>query len=211
MFDTTTIGLFVLASILLAITPGPDMIYIATRSIAQGKNTGLVSVLGVNTGILIHTFAAALGLSALIAASAVAFSIVKYAGAGYLIYLGIQTFLSKSDRLEIGSTARAKLSQVFYQGLLVNLFNPKIILFFLAFLPQFVDSSQGNVKLQLLFLGILFVAVTIPISIGVGLAGGQLGIWLRAKKGVQQATKWVTGSIYIALGLTTAMTGSREA
>lgn len=211
MFDTTTIGLFALASILLAITPGPDMIYIATRSIAQGKNAGVVSVLGVNTGILIHTFAAALGLSALIAASAVAFSMVKYAGAGYLIYLGIQTFLTKSDKLEIRSTTRAKLSQVFYQGLLVNLFNPKIILFFLAFLPQFVDSSQGSVKLQLLLLGILFVVVTIPINIGVGLAGGQVGVWLKARQGLQKATKWVTGSIYIALGLTTAMTSSRKA
>ena len=211
MFDLTTIGLFALASILLAITPGPDMIYIATRSIAQGRDAGVVSALGVHTGVLIHTFAAALGLSALIAASAVAFSIVKYAGAGYLIYLGIQTFLGKSATLEIKSTARAKLSEVFYQGLLVNLLNPKVILFFLAFLPQFVDPSQGNVKLQLLTLGILFIVFVLPIDMGVGLAGGQFGIWLRAKQGIQQATKWVTGSIYIALGLTTAMTGSRKA
>lgn len=187
------------------------MIYIATRSIAQGRSAGVVSVLGVHTGALIHTFAAALGLSALIAASAVAFSIVKYAGAGYLIYLGIQTFLSKSQMLEIKSTARAKLSQVFYQGLLVNLLNPKVILFFLAFLPQFVDPSQGNVKLQLLTLGILFIVFVLPIDMGVGLAGSQFGIWLRAKQGIQRATKWVTGSIYIALGVTTAMTGSRKA
>ncbi|MBE9043030.1 LysE family translocator [Pleurocapsales cyanobacterium LEGE 10410] len=186
------------------------MIYIATRSIAQGKSAGVVSVLGVNAGILIHTLAAALGLSALIAASAVAFGIVKYFGAAYLIYLGIQTFLSKSETLEIRSTARAKLSQVFYQGLLVNLFNPKIILFFLAFLPQFVDPSWGRVNLQLLLLGILFVAVTIPINIGVGLAGGQVGIWLRARRGIQRATKWVTGSIYLILGLTTAMTSPQK-
>ena len=209
MFDLTTIGLFALASILLSITPGPDMIYIVTRSVAQGSNAGVVSAIGVNTGVLIHTFAAALGLSALIAASAVAFSIVKYAGAGYLIYLGIQTFLGKSATLEIKSTARVKLSQVFYQGLVVNLLNPKIILFFLAFLPQFVDPSQGNVKLQLLVLGILFIMFCLPINIGVGLAGGQLGIWLRAKQGIQQATKWVTGSIYIMLGVTTA-TSSRK-
>lgn len=210
MFDLTTIGLFASASILLAITPGPDMIYIATRSIAQGRNAGVVSALGVHTGVLIHTFAAALGLSALIAASAVAFSMVKYAGAGYLIYLGIQTFLSKSEMLEIKSTARAKLSQVYYQGLLVNLFNPKIILFFLAFLPQFVDPSQGNVKLQLLILGILFIVFGLPIAMSVGLAGGQFGIWLRAKQEIQQATKWVTGSVYIIMGVTTA-TSSRKA
>lgn len=211
MFDITTIGLFTLASILLAITPGPDMIYIATRSIGQGRNAGVVSVLGIHTGILIHTLAAVLGLSALIAASAIAFSIVKYAGAAYLIYIGIQTFLGKSEKLEVKSTAQAKLSEVFYQGLLVNLLNPKVILFFLAFLPQFVNPTWGSVKIQLLLLGILFIVVTLPIDMGVGLAGGQFGIWLRAKQEIQQATKWVTGSIYIMLGLTTAMTSSRKA
>ena len=210
MFDLTTIGLFALASILLAITPGPDMIYIITRSISQGRNAGVVSTLGVNTGILLHTFAAALGLSALIAASAVAFSIVKYAGAAYLIYLGVQTFLSKAEKFQVESIANAELSQVFRQGLLVNLFNPKIILFFLSFLPQFVDPSQGNVSLQLFLLGILFMVCTLPISLGIGLAGGQLGIWLKTRQKIQQVTKWVTGSIYIALGITTAMTGTRK-
>ena len=210
MFDLTTISLFAVASILLAITPGPDMIYIATRSIAQGRSAGVVSALGVHTGILIHTLAATLGLSALIAASAIAFSTVKYAGAAYLIYLGIQTFSSKSERLEVRSITKSKLSEVFYQGLYVNLLNPKVILFFLAFLPQFVDPSRGNVKLQLMSLGILLVVVTIPIDIGVGLAGGQLGIWLRARQGIQQATKWITGTIYIILGLTTAMTSPRK-
>ena len=211
MFDITTIGLFALASVLLAITPGPDMIYIATRSIAQGRNAGVVSALGVHTGVLIHTVAAALGLSALIAASAMAFGIVKYAGAAYLIYIGIQTFLSNPENFQIKSTARAKLRQVYFQGLLVNLLNPKVILFFLAFLPQFVDPAKGNVGLQLLLLGILLVVVTLPIDISVGLAGGQLGIWFRARQGIRQVTKWVTGSIYIALGITTAMTGSKKA
>ena len=211
MFDITTIGLFALASVLLAITPGPDMIYIATRSIAQGRNAGVVSALGVHTGVLIHTVAVALGLSALIAASAMAFGIVKYAGAAYLIYIGIQTFLSNPENFQVKSTVHAKLRQVYFQGLLVNLLNPKVILFFLAFLPQFVDPAKGNVGLQLLLLGILLVVVTLPIDISVGLAGGQLGIWFRAKQRIQQATKWVTGSIYIALGITTAMTGSKKA
>ena len=197
MFDITTIGLFALASILLAITPGPDMIYIATRSIAQGRNAGVVSALGVHTGVLIHTCAAALGLSALIAASTMAFSTVKYAGAAYLIYIGIQTFLSKPEKLQVESIARVKLSQAFRQGLLVNLLNPKVILFFLSFLPQFVDPARGNVSLQLFMLGILLILFTFPIDIGVGLASGQLGIWMRARQGIQQATKWVTGSIYM--------------
>lgn len=211
MFDITTIGLFALSSILLAITPGPDMVYIATRSIAQGRSAGVISALGVHTGVLIHTCAAALGLSALIAASAVAFSIVKYAGAVYLIYIGIQTFLSKPEKFQIESTERATLSAVFYQGFLVNLLNPKVILFFLSFLPQFVNPARGSVSLQLFLLGILLIVVTLPIDIGVGLAGGQLGIWIRARRGIQQATKWVTGSIYIMLGVTTAMIGDRKA
>ena len=204
MFSLTTIGLFAFASFLLAISPGPDIVYIATQSIAQGRNTGLVSALGINAGVLVHTLVDALGISALIAASAVAFNIVKYAGAAYLIYIGVQTVLNKAGMLQIKAKGRANLSEVFYQGLLVNLLNPKVILFFLAFLPQFVDSSQGRITLQLLILGALLVIVKLPVDISIGLASGQFGAWLRERRGVEQATKWVTGSIYIALGVTTA-------
>ena len=210
MISLTTIGLFAAASLVLAITPGPDLLYIATRSVAQGRSAGVVSALGVHTGVLIHTFAAALGLSALIAASATAFSIVKYAGAAYLIYLGLKTLLSKEDTLEIRPTDRSKLTKVFYQGLITNVLNPKVILFFLAFLPQFVDPAQGNIALQLILFGLLLIAVTLPIDISVGLAGGAIGSWLKRKRNVQKASKWVTGSVFIILGIGTAFSGAKK-
>lgn len=210
MLDLTTIGLFAGAAFMLSLIPGPDMIYIATRSVSQGRNAGVASVLGVYTGVLIHLFAAAIGLSALIAASAVAFNLLKYVGAGYLIYLGIQTFFSKSEMFAIKNAKKAKLSDIFYQGLLINTLNPKVVLFFLAFFPQFIVPSRGDVTLQFVLLGALFIVITLPVNIVVSLAGGQLGTWLRAKRGVQRASKWVTGSIYILLGITTALTGSRK-
>ena len=210
MLSLTTIGVFSLASILLALTPGPDMLYIATRSVAQGRGAGMVSALGVHTGVLVHTLAAALGLSALIAASATAFSLIKYAGAGYLIYLGLKTLASNAESLEIKVFGKSKLRQIFVQGLITNLLNPKVILFFLAFLPQFVDPARGNVSLQLVSLGLLFVLVTLPIDAGVGLAGGSFGTWLNNRVSVRQASKWVTGAIFIVLGIGTALTGTKK-
>ena len=179
------------------------MVYVATRAIAQGRNAGIISALGLASADLIYIQATALGLSSFTAASPVAFSIVKYAGAAYLIYMGVQTFLSKAGELLVKARGHAKLSEVFYQGLLVNLLNPQTILFSLAFLPQFVDPAQGRVTLQLLLLGVLWMIICLSISVSIGLAGGQFGAGLRARRGVQQTTKWVTGSIYIALGVTT--------
>lgn len=210
MLSLTTVGVFAVASIVLALIPGPDMLYIATRSVTQGRSAGVVSALGVHAGVLIHTLAAALGLSALIAASAVAFSVVKFAGAAYLIYLGIKTLLSKSESFEVSVTSRARLSEIFYQGLVTNVLNPKVILFFLAFLPQFVDPARGSVSLQLLQLGLLLFIVTLPIDVTVGLAGGAVGTWLRARSHMQVASKWFTGSVFIVLGIGTALHGSRK-
>ncbi len=210
MLSLTTIGLFAVASVVLALTPGPDMVYIATRSAAQGRIAGVVSTLGIHAGVLVHTFAAALGLSALIAASAVAFSVVKYAGAAYLIYLGIQTLLSSTETVEVKTTEPAKLKSIFYQGLVTNVLNPKVILFFLAFLPQFIDPARGNVTLQLFLLGVLLVVVTLPVDIGVALVSGVLGEWFRRRKGVRKAGKWVTGSVFITLGVGTALFGGKK-
>ncbi|WP_097459042.1 LysE family translocator [Mangrovitalea sediminis] len=210
MLSLTTVGVFALASIVLALIPGPDMLYIATRSVAQGRSAGVVSALGVHAGVLIHTLAAALGLSALIAASAVAFSVVKFAGAAYLVVLGIKTLVSKSESFDVKVTSKAKLGEIFYQGLVTNVLNPKVILFFLAFLPQFVDPARGSVSLQLLQLGLLLFIVTLPIDISVGLAGGAVGAWLSARSHMQAASKWFTGAVFIALGIGTALHGSRK-
>ena len=204
MLSLTTISIFVLASFLLAIAPGSNLIYITTRSVAQGRHAGILSALGATTGNLVHTFANALGLSALMATSAIAFSVVKYVGVAYLIYIGVQTLLSKVGMIQVKSKEQVQLREVFCQGLLVSLLNPQTILFLLAFLPQFVDSSRGSIALQLFLLGVVLMVVKFSVYISVGLASGQFGAWLRARRGVQQATKWLTGSIYIALGVTTA-------
>lgn len=152
MPDLTTLLLFSVASLLLAITPGPDLLYIATRSLTQGRSAGVVSAMGVHTGILVHTLAAALGLSALVATSALAFSVVKYLGAAYLIYLGIRTLMSKEESFDVKIGERKTLSNVYLQGIVTNVLNPKAILFFLAFLPQFVNPERGSIPLKSFFL-----------------------------------------------------------
>ncbi|MGL4611318.1 MAG: LysE family translocator [Trueperaceae bacterium] len=210
MPDLTTLLFFSGASLLLAITPGPDLLYIATRSLTQGRSAGVVSAMGVHTGILVHTLAAALGLSALVATSAVAFSIVKYLGAAYLIYLGIRTLMSKEENLTIEVGERKTLSNIYLQGIVTNILNPKAILFFLAFLPQFVNPERGSIPLQIAFLGIWFIVVTFPVDAGVGLLGGYLGGWLRRRSSVQKFNKWVTGTVFIGLGVGTAFTHQRK-
>lgn len=210
MLTLTTIGLFSFASIVLALTPGPDMLYIATRAVAQGRGAGIVSALGVHTGVLVHTLAAAVGLSALIATSAAAFSLVKYAGAAYLIYLGIKTILGNGESLAMDGAPHARFREIYYQGLITNVLNPKVILFFLAFFPQFIDPARGNISLQIISLGLLMVVVTLPIDLAVGLAGGRIGAWLRAKSNVQRVSKWGVGLVFIALGIGTALHGSRR-
>ncbi|MEM7127781.1 MAG: LysE family translocator [Chloroflexota bacterium] len=210
MPSPTTIGLFVFAAFLFAILPGPDMLYIATRSITQGRNAGIMSALGVQTGTIVHTVAAAAGLSALIATSTIAFSAVKYAGTFYLVYLGIRTFLSEVDALQVRAGEQEKLNRVYYQGLASNVLNPKAILFFLAFLPQFVDPGRGSASIQLLMLGLILAVVSLPVNVSVGIAGGLVGKWLETRKETQQVSKWVSGSVYIILGIGTALTGMRR-
>lgn len=210
MLSLSTVLLFSLAAILLALTPGPDLLYIATRSISQGRNAGICSALGVHTGVLVHTIAAALGFSALIAASELAFNIVRYAGAAYLVYLGIRTILDKSGPLDIEITNRSRLTEIFYQGLMTNVCNPKVILFFLAFLPQFVDPSKGHVPLQLFLLGCLMIVVTFPVDLSVALLGGTIRRFLKNNKTSQAISKWLTGSVFISLGVTTALFVNRK-
>ncbi|MGL4608741.1 MAG: LysE family translocator [Trueperaceae bacterium] len=192
--DTSLIA-FCIASFLLAITPGPSMLYIATRSLSQGKGAGIASVLGVYTGVLVHILAAILGLAALIAASAVVFNIVKYIGAAYLIYLGIRTLMSKSELHTVELSDQNRLTSIYFQGFLTNLFNPKSILFFLAFLPQFVDPTQGSTMLQIAFLGILFIVVNLPVDLAVALLASGVGQFIKTKSWFSKTQKWLTGVI----------------
>ena len=160
ILSSTTLALFLPAVLLLLITPGPVVLYIVTRSIDQGRRAGLVSVLGSEIGNLVHVLAAALGLSAILLSSTLAFDVVKYLGAAYLVYLGIHKLLS-SDEAARQTVQPAPLRRIFFQGIAVAVLNPKTALFFFAFLPQFVDRSKGALALQVLLLGLIMLAMAI--------------------------------------------------
>ena len=209
MPDASALGLFVGAAVALLLTPGPAVVYIVTRSIDQGRVAGLVSVLGICTGTLLHVAAAALGLSALMMSSATAFNTVKYAGAAYLIVLGVRT-LSKGERPPDVVLARTDLRRVFAQGVIVNVLNPHTALFFLAFLPQFVNPSKGGVPFQMVALGLLFVALSATTDSGWAIAAGTAGDWIKRRPGFVRGQRYVTGGSLIGLGAATAFTGGRK-
>lgn len=206
----TTILLFLLAALGLLFIPGPAVLFIMTRSADRGRRAGAISALGVGTADLIHTTAAAFGLSALLMTSALAFSVVKYLGAAYLIYLGIRTLLRHDESHRTESVEPRTVSRMFFQGMTVELLNPKTALFFLAFLPQFVDPARGTITLQFLFFGSLFAALGLCSLAFYGLLAGTIAMHLKKNTRFQSIQRYVTGSIYIALGLTAAFTGSEK-
>ena len=210
MPDSATLSLFFIAALALLLTPGPAVLYIITRSVDQGRTSGVVSTLGLGVGNIFHVAAAALGLSAILMSSALAFNVVKYLGAAYLIYLGVRKLISREVPRQAGRLERKKLSQVFYQGAVVNLLNPKTALFFLAFLPQFVNPSRGSVTAQVLTLGLMFVALGIACDSLYALLAGALGGWLRSSTKFLRAERYFAGSVYIGLGVTTALSGSNR-
>ena len=175
--------MFALTGLLLNLTPGNDMLYIIARSSGQGTRAGVVSALGIGAGCLVHIVAAVIGLSALLAQSAAAFAVIKYAGAAYLIYLGVKSLRRKKSALTIREAGdRLSYEKIFWQGVLTNVLNPKVALFFLAFLPQFI-SAESNVALQILFLGCWFNLVGTIVNIVVALLFGKIGTWLAASPG----------------------------
>lgn len=204
LVDGPMLGLFVMAALVLLLTPGPAVLYIVTRSIDEGRRAGLTSVLGVHVGTLVHVMAAALGLSALLAASAAAFTAVKFLGAAYLVYLGVRRLLDGSTPAVSAERRTPRLSRAFVDGVVVNVLNPKTALFFLAFLPQFVDASRGAVGGQVLTLGALFVALGLMTDGLYALAAGAAGAWLRSHPHVWRSERWISGTMYIGLGLVAA-------
>jgi threonine/homoserine/homoserine lactone efflux protein len=207
MIPPEKLALFIAASLALLVVPGPAVLYIVTRSLSQGRAAGLVSMLGVNSGALLHTFAAALGLSAILVSSALAFSVVKFVGAGYLIYLGVRQFFTKGafEQIELRQDS---LLKIFTQGILVSVLNPKLALFFFAFLPQFVDPSRGSVAGQMLTLGLLFVLLAACSDGLYAMLSSSLGRWLQRNPRFASRQKYVTGSVYMGLGVTAALTGN---
>jgi len=208
--DPGRLVVFVLAALALLIVPGPAVLYVVTRSIHQGRRAGITSVLGIHVGTLVHIAAATAGLSALVLSSAVAFTAVKAAGAVYLVGLGLWTIFARRAEPDVALGGERALKRVFAQGIVVNVLNPKTALFFLAFLPQFVDPNAPHPALQVAFLGVLFAAlglVTDSIwALGAGTAGGVL----RRSTRFVKVQRYVTGSVYIGLGVATALVGSED-
>jgi len=210
MLDWPRLSLFISVTLLLVFMPGPNTLYIIARSIQQGRRAGIVSSLGVQVGSLVHIAAAALGLSALLLSSALAFSVVKYAGAAYLIYLGVKTLLTKEKLEPTQAVRKATLGRVFFQGVVVNLLNPKTSLFFFAFLPQFIEPARGRVAVQIIFLGSVLILLGALSDCVYALAAGSVGNWLRGNLKFLRAQRYFAGSVYIGLGAATALGGAHK-
>ncbi len=206
----TTITLFLGAALGLVIIPGPNIIYIVTRSVDQGRLAGLVSALGVETATLVYVTATALGLSALLLSSVLTFTVIKYAGAAYLIFLGLCTLFSQHLGRQETIVEPKPLAQMYFQGVVVNLLNPKTALFFFAFFPQFVDPAKGAIPEQILFFGLLLNLLGFCNDILYALLADKAGQWLKGTTPFRRMQRYLTGFIYLALAVTAALTGSQK-
>jgi threonine/homoserine/homoserine lactone efflux protein len=197
--DPTRFALFIASGLALNVTPGPDMLFVLAAG-TQGRGAGARAALGIGVGTVVHTVAATLGLSAVVASSASAFAAVKYVGAAYLLWIGVRALLARVRDLDRrGPEAR---DRAFLRAVVTNVLNPKVALFFLAFVPQFVDASRGRVSAQLLVLGLTFCATGTLVNLGVGLAAERLGRALRAR---ERLLKRATGAVFVALGIRLAL------
>jgi len=202
---------FMMAAIVLLVIPGPAVLYIIARSIDQGRKAGIASCSGIATGGLAHVLAATLGLSALLVASAMAYSIVKYAGAAYLIYLGIKKLRERHAAAdEVAQVQPASIRHIYAQGILVQVLNPKTAIFFFAFLPQFVNPARGSVTLQFLTLGMLFIVMGFLSDSLWALTAGSAAGWLQHNPRFLRHQHYVSGTVYIGLGLAAAIGGSKH-
>lgn len=209
MPGSAPIAVFIVAALALNISPGPDMLYVISRSLEQGRTAGIISALGIGAGTLVHTFVTAIGLSAILLSVPIAFEFVRYAGAAYLVYLGLRMLLDrnsgKATTQYSSSKSTRSLRSIFRQGVTTNVLNPKVALFFLAFLPQFVDQSKGTVALQIILLGLLFDTSGTSVNVIVATLAGHVSDSLRKRSGFASFQKLLPAGILIALGLLVAL------
>ncbi len=199
------IALFLAASALLTVAPGPDIVYVLTRGVAQGPRAGFAAALGFATGCIFHTVLAAVGIATLIRSSPFAFDAVRYAGAAYLAWIGIQALRHRSSFSIEGASGAKALAAIYRQSVIGNILNPKVTLFFLAFLPQFVDAHAGHVGAQMALLGAIFMAQTVVIFGAVAFFSGWIGAWIRAKPVIGERLNVFAGVTFIALGVRVAL------
>jgi threonine/homoserine/homoserine lactone efflux protein len=204
------LAVFIVAALVLLVVPGPAVLYIVAQSISRGRLAGIVSMLGIQVGGLVHIAAAAAGLSALLVRSGVAFNIVKYAGAAYLVFLGLRRLLGREQLDTVGARPEKSLRRLFAQGIVVNVLNPKTALFFFSFLPQFVDVEQGSVALQIATLGLIFILLA-TVSDGLyALAAGSAAGGLRGRPGFVRGERFATGGVLVGLGVIAAFSGANK-
>jgi threonine/homoserine/homoserine lactone efflux protein len=209
MLDLASLALFMTATLALNLAPGPAMLYVSTRSLTQGRRAGVISALGIAAGAVVHTVAIASGLAALLHALPLAYEIVRFAGAAYLIWLGVQALRGKAGPVSGKPLDRASDWAVFRQGAITNILNPKVALLFLAFLPQFADPARGCVALQIVVLGCLFNTSGTIVNIAVAYLAAPAGRWLGARGHIERIFRWLTASVFIGLGLRLAL-GDRK-
>jgi len=209
--SAANLWLFIAAALALLLVPGPAVLYIVARSVEQGRLAGFVSDLGIHSATLVHVAAAALGLSAILASSALAFSAVKYAGAAYLIWLGLRRIFGRREGASGGIAAPAHgYRRLFRDGFVVNLLNPKTALFFLAFLPQFVEVGRGHVAMQIAMLGLLFTGLGFITDGCYALAAGTAGNFLKRSRAWLGLERYVSGVVFIGLGLSAVFAGNNR-
>ena len=201
MLSAETISAFFIASVLLAVAPGPDNLFVLTQSALHGKLSGIMVVSGLCTGLLVHTGAVALGVAVIFQASALAFTMLKLAGAGYLVYLAWGVFRATPERISMTGGQDNSLGVLYRRGIIMNVTNPKVSIFFLALLPQFADPNRGPISLQMVLLGGIFIIATILVFGFAALIGGTLGDWLNRSEYAQKVMNRVAGSVYIVLAL----------
>lgn len=201
---------FIVAALVVLLIPGPGVLYIVTRSLSQGRRAGLVSVLGLSAGALVHVVAATAGLSAILLASATAFGAVKALGAGYLIYLGIRTLLAANVPAADDAADTRAASRLFRDGVVVSVLNPKIAVFFLAFLPQFVSDTRGAVAPQIFMLGLLYVMLAVITDGAYALLAASVRHWIDANFMRGPLPRYASGAVYIGLGVSTAVSGRKQ-
>ncbi len=206
MIETSQLLLFILTSFLLCLSPGPDNIYVLTQGLTKSKKAAIITTLGLCSGLIIHTSAAALGISVIFKTSQVAFDIVKYLGALYLIYLAYKAYKHRNDSLDLAnSSSKIQMKNLFFKGFIMNILNPKVSIFFLAFLPQFVNPTLGSVPIQMLFLGFVFMLMTVIVFSSIGIAGNLLSKKLLKNPKIVKNMNVLTSFVLFSLGMKLAL------
>jgi threonine/homoserine/homoserine lactone efflux protein len=206
MIELTNLYLFIGAAFLLCLAPGPDNIYVLTQGMTRSKKAAIITTLGLTSGLIIHTSAAAFGISVIFQTSEVAFNVVKYLGAGYLLYIAYQAYKYRNEPLDLSvQNSKAELKKLYVKGFIMNILNPKVSIFFLAFLPQFVSVENGNIPMQMIVLGLIFMVMTVIVFSSIGILASLLSVKLKSNPSIVKYMNIMTSFVLVGLGVKLAL------